>query len=106
MSFAKGVPGKPGGETSAGNNLSYPVVWAEGVTKVLRGTEGVVNTTGSFVYWWGVDVKGEEEIPLVCTPDPDDMMLCDDGVNGGPRASTRTRRMARRCARRMDRRTR
>ena len=82
MSFAKGAPGKPGGEESAGNNLSYPVIWAEGVTKALRGAEGIVNTTGSFVYWWGVDVQGEDEIPLVCNPDPDDMLLCDDGVTG------------------------
>jgi hypothetical protein len=29
---AKDNPGKPGGET-AGNNLSFPVIWAEGVGK-------------------------------------------------------------------------
>ena len=39
--FAKGHPGPPSGH-EAGNNLSYPVIWAEGVTKVAPGTPGMV----------------------------------------------------------------
>jgi hypothetical protein len=36
-----GVPGKPGGgEETSGNNLSTPVIWSEGVTKVLRQAAG------------------------------------------------------------------
>ncbi len=47
-----GNGGKPGGET-AGNNLSYPVIWAEGVTKTLRvpSTEGVPDLNGVWWYW-------------------------------------------------------
>ena len=40
-----GSGGKPGGET-AGNNLSYPVIWAEGVQKTLPGTPGMEPATG------------------------------------------------------------
>ncbi|HEX6133530.1 MAG TPA: hypothetical protein VFZ24_06190 [Longimicrobiales bacterium] len=75
VSFAKGSPGKPGGE-SAGNNLSYPVIWAEGVTKALRGSAGVVNTGGAFVYWWGAE---DTVSTASCTPDTVDPLLCDNG---------------------------
>ena len=39
----------PTGETT-GNNLSFPVIWAEGVTKALRGAPGVIETEGA--YWY------------------------------------------------------
>ncbi len=39
MAVAKGAGGG-GHETVAGNNLSFPVIWSDGVTKVLRGDFG------------------------------------------------------------------
>jgi hypothetical protein len=74
----KGGGGPPGGE-AAGNNLSYPVIWAEGVQKALRGTFGTVNLDGAWWYWWGTDLEGD---PESCAPDPDDQLYCDDDVNG------------------------
>lgn len=74
-SLAKGAPGAPVTE-GAGNNLSFPVVWAEGVTKVLRGTAGDVTTDGAWWHWWG---QLDEQTPLSCAPDPQDLNRCDDG---------------------------
>lgn len=75
----QGGGGPPGGEAT-GNNLSYPVLWAEGVTKVLRGTPGMVpELSGAWWYWWGTDAEG---MPLSCAPDPDEMTYCDDGKVG------------------------
>lgn len=63
-----------------GNNLSFPVLWAEGVEKTLRGAPGAAPVMeGAWWYWWGTDAEGN---PLSCAPDPDDTDLCDDGVLG------------------------
>lgn len=43
--------GKPDGGETAGNNLSFPVIWSDGATKVLRGNMLTATTTGT---WWGV----------------------------------------------------
>jgi hypothetical protein len=73
--------GPPGGEAT-GNNLSFPVLWAEGVTKVLRGTPGMTPVLlGAWWYWWGTD-PADDTIPLSCAPDPDDVDYCDDGKSG------------------------
>ncbi len=50
---AKG--GKPVGGETTGNNLSFPVIWADGVTKVVPGTMGTVTLAGEWWYVWGVD---------------------------------------------------
>ena len=40
--ISAGGPGKGGGETETpGNNLSFPVLWSDGVAKVLPGSPGV-----------------------------------------------------------------
>ena len=76
----KGTGGGPPGGEATGNNLSYPVLWAEGVTKVLRGTPGMTpELFGAWWYWWGTDA---EDMPLSCAPDPDDTAYCDDGEDG------------------------
>jgi hypothetical protein len=84
-----GSGGKPGGET-AGNNLSYPVIWAEGVTKTLPGTaemDPVLN--GEWWYQWGTNGVDPDVTPASCPPDPDEsnldlnpnvLPLCDDGI--------------------------
>ncbi|MCP3176890.1 hypothetical protein MJO47_07210 [Desulfuromonas sp. KJ2020] len=74
-----GIPGKPGGgEEAAGNNLSFPVIWAEGVSKTLTGTPGMTPVTnGTWWYWWGTT---GDDVPLSCLPDPDDNGFCDDRI--------------------------
>jgi len=77
-----GGGGKPGGET-AGNNLSYPVLWAEGVTKTLRGTAGVGPLlAGEWWYQWGTNGTDPDVTPAACAPDPDNDAFCDDGLPG------------------------
>jgi len=71
---------KDGGET-AGNNLSFPVIWSEGVTKVLPGTAGMTPIlNGEWWYWWGTSGVDPDIIPLSCPPDPDDETFCDDRI--------------------------
>lgn len=66
---------------SEGNNLSYPVIWAEGVTKTLRGTLGEDPILqGEWWYWWGTSGIDPNIVPLSCPPDPDNEAYCDDGT--------------------------
>ncbi len=67
----------------AGNNLSYPVIWSEGIQKVLPGLpdmDPVLN--GEWWYWWGFEGTDPDITPLSCLPDPDDETFCDDGISG------------------------
>ena len=82
---------KPGGET-AGNNLSFPVIWAEGVQKTLPGTFGMTPILqGEWWYQWGTNGTDPDITPASCPPDPDEsnillnpagLHLCDDGIPG------------------------
>jgi hypothetical protein len=77
-----GDNGAPPPGEEGGNNLSYPVIWAEGVAKDLRGTFGEVTMDGVWYYWWGTTPDGD---PLACQPDPDappGEAYCDDGEHG------------------------
>lgn len=69
------------GEETAGNNLSFPVIWAEGVQKTLPGTAGMSPIlTGNWWYWWGTDAEGN---PLSCEPNPANTDLClDNSIPG------------------------
>ncbi len=83
---------KPTGDAeTVGNNLSYPVIWADDETKALNGNMGVRDVTGEWWYVWGEDpidpAAAEEGIPS-CQPDPDNMLLCDDGVAGTANGDT------------------
>jgi hypothetical protein len=79
---AKG-PGGGGATEVAGNNLSYPVIWAEGVAKTLPGTAGMAALlNGEWWYWWGTEGIDPNIVPLSCAPDPDDENLCNDGIPG------------------------
>lgn len=82
--------GKPNGEATAGNNLSYPVLWAEGVTKDLRGTPGTVLTEGEWWYQWGTNGTEPDVTPAACPPDEDDAFYCDDGLLGSVGPDPRT----------------
>jgi len=64
----------------AGNCLSFPVIWAEGITKNLRGTSGVEPITlGEWWYWWGTNDDGT---PMSGPPDPDNPDYIDNGSEG------------------------
>ena len=66
-------------EEAAGNNLSFPVIWAEGATKSLRGTAGMSPLlAGQWWYWWGTEGVEPDVVPLSCLPDPDNLFRCDD----------------------------
>lgn len=90
MSLKKG--GKSTPSVEAGNNLSFPVIWAEGITKTLPGTPGMDPVTdGEWWYQWGMNGVDPDVTPASCPPDPDesDLLLnpeglsyCDDGIPG------------------------
>ncbi len=63
---AKG--GKPVGGETTGNNLSFPVIWADGVTKVVPGTMGTVTLTGEWWGVWGVDPIDPQAPLYSCGP--------------------------------------
>ena len=85
-----GGGGRPGGEPEAGNNLSFPVIWSEGVAKVLPGTPGMVPVlNGEYWYQWGTNGSDPDITPASCPADPDEgsldlnpagLPLCDDGI--------------------------
>ena len=77
LPFEDSFAAKPGTET-AGNNLSFPVIWAEDIPKTPPGTPGMTPTlAGEWWYWWGTAGDGT---PLSEPPDPDDPNYLDDGI--------------------------
>ncbi len=86
---ARGGGGKPTVESGV-NNLSYPVIWAEGVAKTLPGTAGMTPILqGEWWYQWGTNGVDPNVTPASCKPDPDasnvelnpeGLPLCDDGT--------------------------
>jgi hypothetical protein len=68
----------PSGET-AGNNLSYPVLWADDVEKPLPGTMGEYSLTGEWWYVWGEDPYDPQQPLYSCEPDPDNPDVCVGG---------------------------
>ena len=83
MQAKGGNPGPPGGGGElAGSNLSFPTIWAEGVSKDPRGAMGEVDLGGAWWFWWGEPlVEGGD--PLACAPDSDDPTRCADGSEPG-----------------------
>lgn len=83
--------GKPVPETEAGNCLSYPVIWSEGVAKTLPGTPGMTPVTnGVWWYQWGTNGVDPNVTPASCPPDPDEsdvtlnpdnLPYCNDLIN-------------------------
>jgi uncharacterized membrane protein YgcG len=72
------LPAAEPGVESAGNNLSFPVIFVEGV-KTLPGSPGMTPLlTGEWWYWWGTADDGS---PLSAPPDPDDPSKL---INGDP----------------------
>lgn len=77
--MAKGPPASE----AASNNLSFPVIWAEGVTKALPGTAEMIPLTGgAWWYSWGTNGTDPNVVPASCAPDPDNIAFCDNGIPG------------------------
>ena len=76
----------PDGEETAGNNLSYPVIWTDGPSIDLRGERWLApRTDGVFYLVWGEDPIDPQAPLYSCLPDPDDPTICEDGsVPGTP----------------------
>ena len=76
----------PDGEETAGNNLSYPVIWTDGPSIDLRGERWLApRTDGIFYLVWGEDPIDPQAPLYSCLPDPDDPTICEDGsVPGTP----------------------
>lgn len=83
--FARGGGGGGGHETTAGNNLSFPVIWAEGVTKALQGSPDVDPALGGEWWWWWETDATEEEY-TACAPNPMNPDVCQDGTAPGGEA--------------------
>lgn len=96
---------KPGGET-AGNNLSFPYMWAEvdpffattsSATRMRNTyrnryrvaqqsiTPATYSLAGEWWYWWGFTpgTEGNPDIPWVCEPSPANPTACLDGSSPG-----------------------
>jgi len=57
-----------GGHSDAGtNNLSFPVIWSDGVAKALPGAFNEPLFGGEYWYWWPCD---EDELGCKCEADP------------------------------------
>jgi hypothetical protein len=73
---AKGKPDKTG-DATVGNNLSFPVIWSDGVAKDLRGDMETVRTEGIWWYVWGTDPIDPQGTIYSCGP-----YLIDEYVGG------------------------
>lgn len=71
-----------GGET-AGNNLSFPVIWADGGSKILRGTMGEYTINGDWWYVWGEDPIDQQGTIFSCKPSQNNPNKCEDNSDPG-----------------------
>ena len=73
---------------AAGNNLSFPVIWAEGIAKTLRTPpanigEGEYLLAGTWWYVWGPEPIDPDSPIYSCAPSPADEFLCVDQTEPG-----------------------
>ncbi len=81
------ISAPPEGET-AGNNLSFPVIWADGGSKALPGTMGTYSLEGEWWYVWGEDPIDPQAPLYSCKPKNDENSKCEDGSDPGDGNST------------------
>jgi len=75
--------GKAPSAETAGNNLSFPVLWADDYEKELRGTMGEYTLNGEWWYVWGEDPYDPQQPLYSCEPDPNNPELCIGGEAPG-----------------------
>ncbi|MFH6769078.1 T9SS type A sorting domain-containing protein [Gaetbulibacter aquiaggeris] len=81
------ISAPPDGD-KAGNNLSFPVIWADGGSKALPGTMGTYSLEGEWWYVWGEDPIDPQAPLYSCKPDENNKQKCEDGSNPGDGNST------------------
>ena len=72
----------------AGNNLSFPVIWAEGIEKTLRTApaglgDGEVLLEGAWWFVWGPEPADPSSPIYSCAPSPSNELLCADETDPG-----------------------
>lgn len=87
VEFNASAKAKPIVVEGAGNNLSFPAIWAEGVEKALRdepaaATNGLL-LDGSWWYVWGAEPIDPASLIYSCEPSPIDEFLCIDQTEPG-----------------------
>lgn len=75
--------GPPDGGETAGNNLSFPVIFADGGSKVLPGTMGAYSLEGEWWYVWGEDPIDPNAPLFSCKPLDNESGKCEDGTTPG-----------------------
>ncbi len=75
-------------EEAAGNNLSFPVIWAEGITKTLREPpadlgEADYLLTGEWWFVWGPEPIDPDSPIYSCAPSPSDELVCINQTDPG-----------------------
>ena len=76
--------------TTAGNNLSFPVIWSDGFEKVLREppVAGEPFLEGEWWYVWAEDPAEPTDPVYSCLPNINDPTKCQDGSTPGDGSST------------------
>lgn len=78
-----------GSEETAGNNLSFPVIWSDGFAKTVPGTLNMdPSLNGEWWYVWGVDPIDPQAELFSCKPNAQNENVCEDGSNPGGTTGT------------------
>lgn len=73
---------------TAGNNLSFPVLWADDYDKPLPGIMGEYSLNGVWWYVWGPEPIDPNSPIYSCQPNPANPAVCLDGTAPGDGVST------------------
>ena len=73
---------------TGGNNLSFPVIFADGGSKVLPGTMGAYTLEGEWWFVWGEDPIDPQAPLFSCKPSSTNPGKCEDNSDPGDGNST------------------
>ena len=77
------------GTETAGNNLSFPVIWSDYIPKTVPGTTmGEYSLNGEWWYVWGVDPIDPQAELFSCKPNAQNENVCEDGSDPGDGVTT------------------
>jgi len=79
--YAQGNGG--GGGETAGNNLSFPVIFADGGTKALPGSMESYSLNGEWWYVWGEDPADPQGTIYSCKPSESNPGKCENNTDPG-----------------------